>query len=378
MKILNRTTRKINGKWHARVRYEDDNGKKAELLRGAEGKSDAENLKAKLVTELLEKGPAQLVAGKVTFRQLVQHAKDNIYAPAVFDENGTRIKGVKSVKPAHYALDALLKFYGDKDIRKIDADGLRDYKVTRLTGTNKLSKVKLATVHRELSKLRRLFNVAVSKGWLVSSPFTKEVSKELIQEGDESPSTMSIRELSDDEAQRVMTALNTPERRHTMPLFIAALDTGARKSSLVDYLKWKDIKFDEELIILTAYKGKTRNKQCWPVPMTNRLKMELLKLQLRLKHNNPDALVFEEAKVNLRKVWRAAYAEAGVPNGVRMFYSVRHAYATDMANKGMELPELARLLGHSDVSMSYRYYNLTKGTLDKARNILNKRAVVNG
>ena len=133
MKILSRTTRKINGNWYARVRYEDDNGKKAELLRGAEGKSDAENLKAKLVTELLEKGPAQLVAGKVTFRQLVQHAKDNIYVPAVFDENGTRIKGVKSVKPAHYALDALLKFYGDKDVRKIDADGLRDYKVARLT-----------------------------------------------------------------------------------------------------------------------------------------------------------------------------------------------------------------------------------------------------
>ena len=377
MKILSRSTRKINGNWYARVRYEDDNGKKGELLRGADGKSDAENLKAKLVTELLEKGPPQLVAGKVTFRQLVQHAKDNIYVPAVFDENGTRIKGVKSVKPAHYALDALLKFYGDKHIRKIDADALRDYKVARLTGTNKLSKVKLSTVDRELSKLRKLFNVAVSKRWLVSSPFTKEVSNELIQEGDETPSAMSIRELTDDEAQRVMTALNTPERRHTMPLFIAALDTGARKSSLVDYLTWKDVKFDEEVIILTAYKGKNRNKQCWPVPMTNRLKMELLKLQLRFKHNNPDALVFEEANVNLRKVWRAAYAEAGVPNGVRMFYSVRHAYATDMANKGMELPELARLLGHSDVSMSYRYYNLTKGTLDKARNILNRRAVVN-
>ena len=119
--------------------------------------------------------------------------------------------------------------------------------------------VKLATVDRELSKLRRLFNVAVGKGWLVRSPFTKEVSKELIQEGDETPSAMSIRELSDDEAQRVMTALNTPEHSPTVPLFIAALDTGARKSSLLDYLKWK--------------------------------------LQLRLKHNNPDALVFEESKV---------------------------------------------------------------------------------
>jgi integrase len=160
---------------------------------------------------------------------------------------------------------------------------------------------------------------------------------------------MSIRELTDDEAQRVMTALNTPERRHTLPLFIAALDTGARKSSLVEYLKWKHVKFDEEVIILSAYKGKNRNKQCWPVPMTNRLKMELLKLQLWFKHNNPDALVFEEAKVNLRKVCRAAYAEAEVPNVSECFYSVRHAYATDMANKGMELPELARLLGHSDV-----------------------------
>jgi len=36
---------------------------------------------------------------------------------------------------------------------------------------------------------------------------------------------MSDCELSDDEAQRVMTALDTPERRHTIPLFIAALDT---------------------------------------------------------------------------------------------------------------------------------------------------------
>src|ERR1051326_3462231 len=165
MKILSRTTRKINGKWHARVRYEDDNGKKGELLRRADGKWEAENLKANMVIALLENGPTQLVAGKVTFRQLVQHAKDNIYVPAVCDEHGTRIKGVKSVSPAHYALDALLKFYGDKDIRKIDGDGLRDYKESRLTGTNKLSKVKLATVNRELSKLRRLFNVAVSKRW---------------------------------------------------------------------------------------------------------------------------------------------------------------------------------------------------------------------
>lgn len=60
--------------------------------------------------------------------------------------------------------------------------------------------------------------------------------------------------------------------------------------------------------------------------MTARLKKELLKLQLQRKNNNPDALVFEEAQVNLRKLWTAAYAEAKLPKGTRMFCSVRPCF----------------------------------------------------
>jgi len=69
------------------------------------------------------------------------------------------------------------------------------------------------------------------------------------------------------------------------------MDTGVRRSSLLDHLRWQDVYLDEELIIVTAYKRK--NKQQWPVPMTSRLKKELLKLRLQRKNNNPDALVFE-------------------------------------------------------------------------------------
>ena len=43
-----------------------------------------------------------------------------------------------------------------------------------------------------------------------------------------------------------MKALDTPQRCHTLPVFIAAMDTGARKSSLLDYLRWKDINFGDE------------------------------------------------------------------------------------------------------------------------------------
>ena len=83
------------------------------------------------------------------------------------------------------------------------------------------------------------------------------------------------------------------------------------------------------------------------------------------KSKNDDALVFELAKVNLRKLWTAAYAEAAVPKGTRLFYSVRHNFGTEMANEGMPLPALANLMSHSDVKMTMRYYNINRKPLTR-------------
>jgi len=378
VKIIGRTSRKVRGKYYARIRYTIDDGKPLDIMRQVDNKSAIKSKQAEIEVELLKNGPTQLIAGKVTFRQLAQHAKDNIYVPAVYDDQETHITGVRSVVPAHAALNNLVAFFGDIDIRKINEKKLTQYQVARLTGTIKnLRKVTLSTVDRELSKARRLFNIAVEEGWLTKSPFTKEVSRNLIHDAAETPDPIKIRELTDDEAVRVMKALDTPERRHTLPVFVAVMDTGARKSSLLNYLRWKDIDFAQDIITLTAYKGKGRTikPKRWPVQMTHRLKKELLQLQLQRKNKNDDARVFEDAKVNLRKLWRAAYAEAAVPKGTRLFYSVRHNFGTEMANQGMPLAALANLMGHSDTKTTMRYYNLNKQTIDKARDILERRAV---
>jgi site-specific recombinase XerD len=47
-----------------------------------------------------------------------------------------------------------------------------------------------------------------------------------------------------------------------------------------------------------------------------------------------------------------------------------------MANQGMPLAALANLMGHSQVQTTMRYYNLNKQTIDKARDILDRRAAV--
>src|SRR5919205_631544 len=82
--ILSRTIRKINNRWYARIRYEDNDGNRRELLRHSEvnTKTDAKTLRVKLETELLEKGPTELVAGKITLRQLVEYAKTTRYMEA--------------------------------------------------------------------------------------------------------------------------------------------------------------------------------------------------------------------------------------------------------------------------------------------------------
>ena len=101
VEIISRTYRKINGKYYARVRYTIDDGKPLDILRRVENKSGIKPKQAEIEVELLKHGPGQLIAGKVTFRQLAQHAKDNIYVAAVYDDQETRISGVRSVVPAH-------------------------------------------------------------------------------------------------------------------------------------------------------------------------------------------------------------------------------------------------------------------------------------
>jgi len=107
MKILSRTIRKINNRWYARIRYEDNDGNRRELLRRSEvnTKTDAKTLRAKLETELLEKGPTELVAGKITFRQLVEYAKTTRYMEASYDSKGAVISGIRGAKKAHSVLN---------------------------------------------------------------------------------------------------------------------------------------------------------------------------------------------------------------------------------------------------------------------------------
>ncbi|HKG59520.1 MAG TPA: hypothetical protein VKB05_07045 [Pyrinomonadaceae bacterium] len=72
MKI--RTFRKTRGKYCARLRYIDEDGKKHELLRTGESKSGAKTKLAQLETELMEKDRRDWRLVRLRFRQLAEYA----------------------------------------------------------------------------------------------------------------------------------------------------------------------------------------------------------------------------------------------------------------------------------------------------------------
>jgi len=106
------------------------------------------------------------------------------------------------VKAAHYAIDKLVKFFGDKDIRKIDDEAFEKYKAYRL------KIVSIATVNRELSKARKMFGVALAKKWVFDNPFKTEAGKQLIQVAAEKGAVEHV--LSDAEEQRLFKAFRKP------------------------------------------------------------------------------------------------------------------------------------------------------------------------
>jgi hypothetical protein len=78
--------------------------------------------------------------------------------------------------------------YQEPEREKQRIQSIREERNTRKTkeeGKPKSRPRSIATVHRELSFMRRILNVAVANGWIMRNPFTQGES--LIRPGDESP-----------------------------------------------------------------------------------------------------------------------------------------------------------------------------------------------
>lgn len=211
------------------------------------------------------------------------------------------------------------------------------------------------TVNNELQTLGAMFNLAIKWGYATNSP-VKGVSS-LKEDDHKKP-----RFLSKDECRILLEKCGG----ELYPIFFTFLNTGMRKSEL-EYLEWPDIDFERRKIkikIKDHWRPKTEERE---IPINDAL-MAVLEQHKTKAHNG--SLVFHDQGKriepnSLRKKLMALTKKCGFPD-VTKIHSLRHTFASHLVMKGVDLPTIKKLMGHSDIETTMIYSHLADEHVDKA------------
>lgn len=373
-KIFKRKTGKSKGKWIIRIEYFDEMlGKNRFMERHAEKRSDAIDERDKLASKI-EKSHGQIQTGeRMTFNDLAAVCEKNFYKPAVIVE-GRKIAGVRSFQTVQIQLKILKMFFGKRLVRQITTESLNDYKIWRLKigsqnpSVQKDSKttvpIKLSTVNRELSTMRRMMRFAYGKGWIVKDIFFNakviEMSAEiertrLLSKSEEIRLLVACQGEREIKYKRIrhgkeesISAIHSLDNPHLKAMIILAIDSGMRRGEIFK-LRWQDIDFDNNLIRIVGTHTKTERERI--APLSQRAKDELEKLKKITSGENPFPFI------DIKRSFATAKRLAGIDD--LHFHDLRRTAITRWLQQGTSLAFAGKFAGHSQLQTTMKHYTST-------------------
>lgn len=344
------------GKWYARLTFTDEKGKRRNLVRRAQNVSNAKVILKELINELESQGSRSIDASRMTVADLCDYYSEHYCKPAEY-LGETRISGLRSSKLVAGYVSVIRRHLGKRLLRSLTHDDLRTFRNFRLKSKTLRGKLRtVATVNREMAYLRRLLTIAKREGWILRNPFVG--SDTLIRVSEE---RRRERILTRDEELHLLEQC-VGRREHLRPIIICALDTGMRRGEILK-LKWCDLDLKNRLITIQAFNTKTMNLR--QVSMTSRLAMELERL--KKGDSIDDALVFG-IRDTIKTAFNGVVKASGL-GGLR-FHDLRHCAASRLVEGKMPIQLVGRILGHTQVSTTYRYVNVNSDTIAQAASIL--------
>lgn len=233
------------------------------------------------------------------------------------------IEEILPLKPASlYDQTYQLNYWKDK-IGDLTIQDLTPSVITAVRNELKKGKVqggKLrsnGTVNRYMAVLSHAFTIAMKEWeWVNDNPFMR-VSKLKEARG-------RVRYLSEEERHRLLKACKESKKQHLYFIVVLAISTGARKNEILT-LKWKDVHFDREVIIL----DKTKNGDIRSLPLQGYALNILLEL---FKHRSVySELLFpsedrHDKPVIIQRSWDNAVKEAELEDF--MIYVIRRHHTS--------------------------------------------------
>ena len=238
----------------------------------------------------------------------------------------------KTIESHENSINHLKAFFKNCPLREITPDQAARYIAERR------AKVSAASVNRELSCLKCMLNKAVEWGRLDMNPIAR-VKK--LKEPEAKDRTLSIAEVG---------RLIESAAPHLRPVLVLLLGTGLRKSEALS-LEWKDVDLAKGFIYIGATESKGGHSRT--VPMSVPVYEILHELR---EHSKSDFVFASKSGKNVTEIkrsFRTALKKAGI-KGVTL-HTLRHTFATQAVECGVDLRTLQELLGHRSILMTQRY-----------------------
>lgn len=191
--------------------------------------------------------------------------------------------------------------------------------------------------------------------------------------------------ITQDDQIRILESI--PEEHR--PLIIFLMLHGCRPGE-ARALRCKDVSARDKSITITStfsngvYREKRKGRRSSSVTIP--IHPEIYEfLRERVQNNLPEAYVFSNPKTGryysetyLKEIWQDARSKAGFSDELKLYGASRHSFGSILANSGVSIYKVSKLMGHSSVKVTEKYY-LHSGVEDLRQDIsqlsLNKATV---
>ncbi len=243
----------------------------------------------------------------------------------------------------------LVGFFKGKVLAGITPSLIEDYIAARRS-----KEISNSTINRELTALRRMFNLAIKWKMARRNPMDQ------IDKLEEPPGR--TRFLTEEECKRLLDSCSKAFR----PIVFTALNTGMRLREILN-LKWENVYIDS---VVDPYieLDRTKNNKKRFIPLNDGM-VNLLRSIPRNETNNVFLGELGKPLKSIDSPYRTALQKAGITDF--RFHDLRHTFASHFVMRGGDLFTLKEILGHSSMEMVMRYAHLAAAHKRKLINNLN-------
>ena len=258
-----------------------------------------------------------------------------------------------------------IPFFGNTYLDNIDYTKLKEFEEWKVDKTRR--KLKHSTLNNHNSALRRVFNVALERGWIQPYQIPHLVNKG--KQGERRPA-FTIEEYS--KLYRFMrgwykkarTQKSIMIRELLRDYVLIIVNTGMRPGTEANNLKWgniEEIEQGEVKCLRIWVSGKTGKRE---LIARHNVRRYLERIKARFEEVSDDDYVFRMADgkrpYDINGTFEILLKDSGLlkdrHGDVRTLYSLRHTYATFQVLNGIDLHVLARQMGTS-IGMLEKHYS---------------------